>query len=97
MAQGIDFPGSNKTYTSPGTREGTPDDRVRDLHVFTNGVCIVSCWKLTPEEIEEVNKTGCIFISIMSAPQLYPFFVGSEKNVRDVIQDFGGAWKREGK
>jgi hypothetical protein len=27
-------------------------------------VCIISCWKLTKEELEEINKTGRVWLHI---------------------------------
>jgi len=87
MAYPIVFDGCNKVYKAPPGR-----DDVGDLAVYSNGSCIVSCWQLTPEELEEVNRTGCVFMSSMSGDVLFPQFVGSRSVVRSVIVDYGGTF-----
>ena len=91
MADAINFPGSNFTFTAPPER-----DDVRDLHTFRqpDGPCNVSCWKLRPEDLDEVNRTGCVFLSVMSGLQFYPAFVGAESVVRGVVVDYGKVWDR---
>lgn len=92
MAYAIDFLGSNFTFTAPPGR-----DDVADLHTFRqhDGPCNVSCWQLTPEELEEVNRTGCVFLSVMSGRSFAPAFVGSESVVRSVVVDYGRPWVRK--
>lgn len=91
MADAINFPGSNFTFTAPPDR-----DDVRDLHSFRqhDGPCNVSCWELRPEELDEVNRTGKVFLSVMSGLSFYPTFVGSERMVRSVVVDYGKVWDR---
>lgn len=91
MAEAINFPGSNFTFTAPPDR-----DDMRDLHTFRQhgGPCNVSCWRLTPEELEEVKRTGCVFISVHSGLVFPPIFVGSEDAVRSVVVDYGQVWKK---
>lgn len=91
MADAINFPGSNFTFTAPSGRED-----VRDLHTFRQpeGPCNVSCWRLRPEELDEVNRTGCVFLSVMSGFSFYPTFVGAESVVRSVVVDYGRVWDR---
>jgi hypothetical protein len=89
MAEPIDFPGSNFTYLAP---EGRAD--IGDLHTFRQhgGPANVSCWRLTPEELEEVNQTGCVWLSVMSYRTFFPAFVGSERTCRSVVVDYGSIW-----
>lgn len=89
MADGIDFVGSNKRFGPP-----PGDDRVEPLMVFDNGHVIVECWRLRPEELAEVVANGGILFVTVFARGLPPIFVGTEQNTRDLIQDYGGAWKR---
>ena len=66
------FEGSNFVYTKP---QGWTDEQCMDLPVF-KGVSkdedgyespvIISCWKLSKEDFEEIQKTGCIYLSITS-------------------------------
>ncbi|MBN9143714.1 MULTISPECIES: hypothetical protein [Alphaproteobacteria] len=91
MAEPISFPGANFTFMGDG-------EVVVDLHVFRQprGPANVSCWRLSPEELEEINRTGCIFQTVMSGSILYPCFVGSESATRALVVDTGPVWIREG-
>lgn len=89
MARGVDFDGSNVVYKAPEGRED-----VADLHVFANGKALVSCWELTPEELAEVNRTGRVFLSVLSGRVFYPSYVGSESSVRALVADYGPIWKK---
>lgn len=91
MAHAVDFPGSNFKFTAPEGRED-----VGDLHTFRqpNGPCNVSCWQLTPEELEEVNRTGRVFLSVLSGRMFFPAFVGSEEECRKIAVDYGQVWDR---
>ncbi len=63
MANGVDFPGSNRSYGPP---EGVTEDQCKTLHIFTNGACLVSCWEFTDEEIAEIVRTRRAFLSVWS-------------------------------
>lgn len=91
MADAVKFRGSNFTFTAPPDR-----DDVRDLHTFRQhgGPCNVSCWELRPDELDEVIRTGKVFLSVMSGMSFYPAFVGSESVVRSVVVDYGKVWDR---
>lgn len=88
MAEAVDFPGANTTFL------GGDRGDVSDLRCFANGKAIVSAWKLTPEEIEEVRRTGTVFVSSLSGKVLFPIFIGSETSVRRVVADYGDVWQR---
>lgn len=91
MAHAVDFAGSNFTFKAPEGR-----DDIGDLHTFRqpNGPCNVSCWQLTAEELAEVNRTGRVFLSIMSGSIFFPAFVGSEEECRKLVVDCGQVWAR---
>lgn len=65
------FDGSNFTFTKPN---GMTDEQCMDLPVFKGdgldedgNVCypvIISCWKFSKEDLEEIQKTGHIFLQI---------------------------------
>ena len=65
MAIAVDFPESNMSLI------GSPEDRaagtVVDLHVhryrdLDGQTNVVSKWRLTPEELDEVRRTGAIWL-----------------------------------
>lgn len=89
MAEAIDFHGSNRRLGPPKGAEN-----VSELMTFNNGICSVSCWKLTPREVAEINRTGRVFVSILSGQTQPPVFVGDEDSVRDMVVDFGGVWAK---
>ena len=87
MAYPVEFEGCNRVYHAPPDRND-----IGNLAVFANGVCIVSAWEFTDDEIEEIVRTKRIFLSTMSGEIFFPQFVGSESVVRSVICDYGKIW-----
>lgn len=85
MGTPIDFHGANVTLLPPAG-----DDTVAPLHAYRNGRTIVSCWQLSPEEIEEVIRSGGkVWLSIDGRLTAPPAFVGSEGAVRQLNADVG--------
>lgn len=66
----VEFEFMNKMLVAP---RGQPD--VMPLPIFTDGVQSVSCWELPPEHLEEVKKTGKIWIGIVSGVTQPPLWV----------------------
>jgi hypothetical protein len=66
-----DFKEANFTYTKPATMT---DEQCSDLRVFkgmaplddkgTMAPIIISRWQLSKEDLEEIQKTGCVWLSI---------------------------------
>lgn len=90
MSKPIDWYGKNKILKAP---KGTTEEQVQDLHVFNNGVVSVSRWQLSEKALNEVLKTGCIFVSCLSGNTQPPIFIGSHDEVREVAVDYGPVWK----
>jgi hypothetical protein len=88
MGRPIKFEGSNAVLTCPPGR-----DDVQDMHVFRNGYCCVSCWEFTTEEIEEIARTGRVFLSVFSGRTQPPVYLGNEGTTKSVVADHGGVWK----
>lgn len=67
----VDFTGRNKIYTKPG---GWTDEQCSDLPVWEGNApiddqgntapTIISCWKLSKEDLEEIQRTGVIYLSV---------------------------------
>jgi len=60
MADPTDFEGANKVFHPP---EGM-EDRCSDLTVFQDKTSVISCWKLSEEELAEVNRTGVVWLRV---------------------------------
>jgi hypothetical protein len=91
MAEPADFEGSNLLLLSPHPGE----TNISELPVFTNGLCCVSVWKLTQDEIAEVVRTGRIYVAVLSGRTQPPIKLGSEAVIRELIVDHGGGvWKK---
>lgn len=88
MANGTEFKGSNRVLGAP---KGS--DNVVPLHVFCNGVCCVSCWELSEEELAEIVRTKRVFLSVFFGNTQPPVYLGSESAVRGMIADYG-VWKK---
>jgi hypothetical protein len=89
MATPEKFEGCNRALTAPEGKE----DSVQTLHVYNNGVHSVSKWRFTVSELREIERTGCIYVSVMHGKSQPPIFVGSEQAIRDQIADIG-VWKK---
>lgn len=77
--QPISFPQQNHVLGKP---EDMTDDECSPLptHHYNQPIegklypAIISCWKLSPEELEEVQRTGVVWVSILGKT-LAPFIV----------------------
>lgn len=72
----IEFPESNSTLGKP---ENMTDEQCGPLPVHRhvtadNFPALISCWKLSPEELEEVNRTGVVYVNTLGQT-LAPFSV----------------------
>ena len=88
MGTPVKFQGCNMVFSAP---EGA--ENVKDLDCFTNGANNVLAVELDEAERKEFLETGRIFVSVLSGPNFFPIFVGTETSVRLLIaQDGGLAW-----
>lgn len=82
----VDFPQSNNTLGKPSNmtdeqclplpvhhyhQDFGPDSEGGDPVRIP---AIISCWKLTPEELEEINRTGIVWVNTLGT-SLAPFSV----------------------
>lgn len=117
MGRGVDFPQRNDFFGKP---KDMTDNQCYALPVcriatFVPGATYkdkaeqvlahISCWELAPEEIEEVLKTGKVYVKIlgtqclpMSVHGKLPIYV-DESEISDSIlcKDEKGYWKVEQK
>ena len=90
MARGVKFSGANGSLGAPTGDE----DRVCSLPVFRNGTCVVSCWEFSEEEIQEIIKTKCIYLSLLSGITMSPAIVlASKKEMSVFLLDYGKTFK----
>jgi hypothetical protein len=90
MARSVAFEGYNTTLGAPKGEEDTVDA----MHAFDNGSAITSCWELSPFEMEEVLRTGRIYLTIMSRT-VFPSFIGGEMQTRDITSNCGKCFPRQ--
>ena len=64
MAEPILFDECTKIITPPRGEETT----IMPLPVHIDDGKMISCWQLTPEELEKVQKDGKIFVWVWSIP-----------------------------
>jgi hypothetical protein len=88
MGHPIKFDGANALLAAPSGAEN-----VDGLPVFRNGICCVSCWALSPDEVAEIARTGRIFITVLAGKTQPPVFAGGEEETRELIADYG-VWKK---
>lgn len=79
MAQATEFKGQNVIFAKDQPQYN-PLPAFRD----SNGL-VITCHKFSPEEIEEINKTGCCYLSMLTFNQpLQP--VRIEAKLEDLIE-----------
>ena len=61
MSNPVDFEGSNDLMLAP---KSMPPEECGDLPIFNANNQIISCFRLTDEELEIVKKTGCVWLSV---------------------------------
>lgn len=59
----VDFPQRNRVLEKP---KGMTDEECSDLEIFTDGKVCVSCWQLNKEELELIQKTGKVYLVVVS-------------------------------
>lgn len=64
MANPVGFEGANVVFQAP---RGVPQEECGDLPVFRDSDQIISCWRLTADEIEEVKRTGVVWLSVIGS------------------------------
>lgn len=89
MAHGVNFVGANCIYHAPEGKE----DAVSSISAFRNGICVVTCWELTEEEIAEIVRTKRVYCLVMSGKVMFPHYGGTEDVVRELNADYG-VWKK---
>jgi hypothetical protein len=92
MADNYAFDGANKVFTDREQMESGEDLGRPDMFVFFNGLTAFSRWRLSPAELEEINRTGEIVLAqLLGGNNKMPqTFVGSEKNVAIATMDLVG-------
>lgn len=61
MARPLAFPEANDLNRPPPGMEGV----VVPLHVRRSDCCLISCWRLAPDEIAEILRTGVVWLSVI--------------------------------
>lgn len=99
MAQGIDHPHWNFTFTAPRGEE----DRVGDLRVFITVApgpapagrphitSVTTCWELTDSDIEEIVRTRKVMMNCMGGG-LPAHFISGPESMREFVTAFGRTW-----
>lgn len=67
MAKPVRFPDQSHVFRPPQSmEEGECGELPAIACVLGDNVTYMSCWKLTPEELEEVQRTGVVWIGAVS-------------------------------
>jgi len=72
----VSFPEQNKVYLKP---EGWTDEQCSDLPVWQGAApideagntapVIISCWQFSKEDLDEIQKTGRVWLSVTGSSQ----------------------------
>ncbi len=64
MAESIKFEGCNCTLAAPSKIIGLGPRKVGDTDAFSDGKRIVTCWRLSADELVEVAQTGLVWLMV---------------------------------
>lgn len=79
MARPVGFRESTRVLGKPGDMT---DEECDQLPIWSDGQQVVSCWKLSPAEIEEVLHTGVVWIGILSGQTQPPCWIAGANPFR---------------
>jgi hypothetical protein len=71
MGRPVEFDGSNLDLFPPDALA----EEVIPLRVRQGPLILVSCWRLSPAEIDEIARTGVVWLAVMSQGRLPPVMV----------------------
>lgn len=74
MANPIDFPESNRNWKKPSSMT---DEECGPLPAFVDDTHSVSCWQLSQMELEEVQRTGVVWLGVCGSQP--PVWVTGER------------------
>jgi len=58
--------------------KGVTDEECAPLPVFRDGEQVISCWEFNKEDLEEINRTGRIYLSVVSGHTQPPVWISAE-------------------
>ena len=74
-------------FAEQNTIAGSNQPNIEPLPCCILGGQVISCWKLTPEEIETIQRTGQIYVSVKSGENVFPMFLTTDKNDLFIYQN----------
>lgn len=78
MAEAIEFPGVNRVYEKPPSDADDMIPNMAPIPAFQGNVVTYTCWKLSEREIEEINRTGEVWMAVRCGQRpMQPHWVGS--------------------
>lgn len=67
-------------FAEQNTLATSPEPNIKPLPCCLIEGQVISCWELTPEEIERVKETGKIYVSQLSGKSIIPLFLTTDKH-----------------
>jgi len=64
MAKGVKFEGSNVELKPPIGLVANRMGHVENIPAHNDGTQIITCWRLSDEEMQEVMRTGVVWLSV---------------------------------
>lgn len=86
MAEPVPFKGQTHDFGPPVGEE----ERCGRLPCLLNGSQVVSAWKFTREQLQEmIDNDSPMYVSIWSGSAVLPVYVGTKSEVNGILLDFG--------
>lgn len=93
MAESVPFKGVNRIFEiDPKHSEGNMPSML-PMHGYQGNVLTYTCWKLSPEELEEINRTGEVWLAARCGPRaMQPHWLGSLSFIKWACAEMGKMW-----
>ena len=88
MAEAVMFAGANRIFE---LQTDDPLPVMAPMPAYVGQALTYTCWKLSPEELEEINRTGEVWMAARCGQRpIQPHWVGSLKFIKWACTDLGG-------
>lgn len=94
MAKAIPFDGYNRLFEMPPYDADDKFPAMQPAPGYNTAVLTFTRWKLSPEELEEINRTGEVWMACRTGRRpMQPHWLGSLSYIKWACAELGGLWK----
>lgn len=93
MAESIEFKGVNRLFEMRPYDEEDGLSPMEPIPAFQGTVITYTCWRPSEEEMEEINRTGEVWMAVRSGSRpIQPHWLGSLSFIKRACAGMGSIW-----